>query len=622
MVYRGKPSGACERCRGRRLKCDQGSPACTQCMRAGVDCPGYRDLFELGFRDQNDEVIRRSQRLSRKKRTTVIASTEASAEASAEASTVDSTTASTTTATVASHVENHVASNSSLPIDEGGDMSLSPLRMPTYPAQELAKSYIFSHYLTAGPRGGHMSYLLPLVSDTRNSAINAALNAVGMAALSNIRLSPQMMLKARREYTTALSQTNSALRDPVMAKRDDILGSVVLLGMFEVMTCSDESFIDRWMKHMEGAARLIEYRGEEQLTRPEGLELFTQLRAQINVSNLYYEKASSPMITKLTETAKQYRQSFDDQIVDHLGLVVYKLSDFYAALKNMEITEPREILRTAMTLDAELMSIFINVPPRWSYRVVKVPMFDGVPITKAVWGDKYHVYHDLAASKAWNNYRAARILIQELILETVKGLDVTGYDETAQQQQRNLSNQSLQVLHQLVEDICASVPFHLGAGIEEGAEFQTSTLEHGDQPDSSSFWNPFFGNISAFPSPWQNMPQHLSMEGISSSSSNSTPHFFPASTTSPRSGSVFMDYTSSPFEVSGAGGVTLIWSLLIAANTGFASYELRKWITDCLDKIGHSMGINQALAMAHILRRGMNSRAWLSPENKSPVFTA
>jgi hypothetical protein len=47
------------------------------------------------------------------------------------------------------------------------------------------------------------------------------------------------------------------------------------------MTCTDDSFIDRWMKHMDGAAQLIEHRGLEQLNRPEGLRLFTQLRAQI-----------------------------------------------------------------------------------------------------------------------------------------------------------------------------------------------------------------------------------------------------------------------------------------------------------------------------------------------------
>jgi hypothetical protein len=47
------------------------------------------------------------------------------------------------------------------------------------------------------------------------------------------------------------------------------------------MTCTDGSFIDRWVNHMEGATKLIEIRGSEQLARQEGLKLFTQLRAQV-----------------------------------------------------------------------------------------------------------------------------------------------------------------------------------------------------------------------------------------------------------------------------------------------------------------------------------------------------
>lgn len=182
-------------------------------MRARVDCPGYRDLLDLGFRDQSQDVIRKSQRLTRKQQRTVpiVAST-------AEDTTEDP-------------VDHSVVRTAALPFETGG---LSPRRGPAYPVQELAKGYLFSHYMSGGPRGGHMSYLIPLVTDSRNSAVNAALNAVGLAALSNIRLAPQMMLKARREYTTALSQTNHALKDAVLSKRDDTLAAVVLLGMFEV----------------------------------------------------------------------------------------------------------------------------------------------------------------------------------------------------------------------------------------------------------------------------------------------------------------------------------------------------------------------------------------------------
>ncbi|KAJ5655203.1 hypothetical protein N7507_007153 [Penicillium longicatenatum] len=353
------------------------------------------------------------------------------------------------------------------------------------------------------------------------------------------------MLKARREYTNALSETNRALASIALSKRDDTLAAVVLLGMFEVITCSDGSFIDRWMKHMEGATKLIEFRGVDQLVRREGLDLFTQLRAQIHIGKIYQERYSSPLLFQLSENAMRYRNS-NDHIVDQLGLEVIRLSNFCASMKDGSVTDPGEIIRTALTIDANLTSLFISVPLAWSYRTVKVPLFNGEAITKAVWGDNYHIYENLASSSMWNNYRSARILVHELIIDAVKTLEASTLKDTDRRRQRALDSQSRLVAHQLVEDICASVPFNLGAGIEAN--------EESDVEDSA------------------------------------------------------------PLKVTGAGGFSLMWPLLIAGNSGLACQDLRQWIINCLEKIGHSMGINQALAMAHLLRRGMRSRAWLSQE--------
>lgn len=324
-------------------------------------------------------------------------------------------------------------------------------------------------------------------------------------------------------------------------------------------------------------------------------------------------------MAQLTESAKLHRNP-EDLILDDLGLLVVRLSNFCASLKNKTITEPSEILRTALTIDAELMALFISVPKPWNYRTVKVPIIDGERITQAVWGDNYHIYSNLAASSMWNTHRSVRILIHELIIETVKDMDLVGYDDNSRQQRSNLADQSRQIAHQLVEDICASVPFHLGAGIEEGDGFKDSSPAAGDVSDFAS-WDSLSGSFPNAPSPWSQMTQQTS--GPSSSSVDSMYHSFTAPFTAPTisSGSGGMwESPSSPFEVTGAGGVTLVWPLLIAANSGLASNELRKWITLCLDKIGHSMGLNQALAMAQLLRKGMHTRAWLTSENGSPSF--
>ncbi|OQE41193.1 hypothetical protein PENCOP_c005G05795 [Penicillium coprophilum] len=560
MVYCGKPSPACGRCRTRRLKCDQGSPSCTQCMRAQVDCPGYRDPLDWNFRDQSEDVIRKSQQPARKKR---IAATSTS-RSSISTSSVQTVT--------------------------------PPRNSLVYPVQELGKAHIFAKYMSGGPCGGHMSYLLPLMKGTRNSPVLTAMAAVGLAAMSNIRLSPRMMLQARKEYTAALSQTNHALRDPVLSKRDDTLAAVVLLSMFEIMACSDDSFIDRWIKHMDGAKEIIEHRGSDQLTRQEGLGLFTNLRAQISISQIYQEKYSSPTMTQLTEDAKQYRDP-DDRMVDDVGRVVIQFTNLCAAIKDGSITQPSEIIRRTMSLDTDLMSILLTASPSWGYKTIKVPLVDGEPVTRTVWGDVYHVYRNLSVSGVWNNARSARLLIHEMLLGAVKSLEHSSPGSSGLLQQQLIASQS--IAHQLVDDICASVPFHLGMDMDDTYDWQSSNQNADSVSCSVASQLPEYTSTDRISS-LETVAAHLGASLPNTNMINSETHYpwpLPPS-----------------FEVSGAGGVTLVWPLLIAANSGFASPQLRKWIISCLEKIGHSMGINQALAMAQLLQDGMDSRAWISPD--------
>jgi hypothetical protein len=285
-------------------------------------------------------------------------------------------------------------------------------------------------------------------------------------------------------------------------------------------------------------------------------------------------------------------------------------------LKDGTIKDSSEIIRAALTMDAEFMALFINVPAQWNYTTVKVPTVDGKSVSELVWGENYHIYHNLTSSSMWNNYRSCRILLHELIIDTVNTMDSSATDGTGLRQRQILTEQSRQVARQLVEDICASAPFHFGLGIEDlcGLEAPSSGhMGHFEAPDGSSGCGPGFPQ--AFCSP---IPENGSFPGTFLHSDSESPHYpLGISSRIPTHDSWgFM--SSSSFEVAGAGGLTLMWPLLIAANSGLASDELRRWITVCLEKIGYSMGINQALAMAQLLRKGMRTRAWLTPDFGSP----
>ncbi|KAE8149423.1 hypothetical protein BDV25DRAFT_156336 [Aspergillus avenaceus] len=60
-------------------------------------------------------------------------------------------------------------------------------------------------------------------------------------------------------------------------------------------------------------------------------------------------------------------------------------------------------------------------------------------------------------------------------------------------------------------------------------------------------------------------------------------------------------FDSLPVNQSYVAGLILLWPLVLAGATESLNHPLRKWVISCLRLIGHSMGIDQALALIDIL---------------------
>lgn len=56
-----------------------------------------------------------------------------------------------------------------------------------------------------------------------------------------------------------------------------------------------------------------------------------------------------------------------------------------------------------------------------------------------------------------------------------------------------------------------------------------------------------------------------------------------------------------PLNQSYLGGLLMLWPLVLAGATEEKGHPLRQWVMDCLRLIGHSMGIDQALALIEVL---------------------
>lgn len=57
-------SRGCLRCRQRRVKCDEGRPACRRCVNRNEACEGYRDEASIVFRHERKKVVERANAMA------------------------------------------------------------------------------------------------------------------------------------------------------------------------------------------------------------------------------------------------------------------------------------------------------------------------------------------------------------------------------------------------------------------------------------------------------------------------------------------------------------------------------------------------------------------------------
>ncbi|PYH47083.1 Zn(II)2Cys6 transcription factor [Aspergillus saccharolyticus JOP 1030-1] len=435
MVYRGKPSPACSRCRARRLKCDQKRPSCSSCVRAKQICT-YRDLAAFSFHDQTAEVVEKVRR--RPKQPSENADASCSAVSPDQAS-----TAGENASTATNHKTNAWA-----------------LQSFSAPAVDQGVAYVLTYHVGAHRSvNGHLSFLPLLLQQESSPGLMASINAMGLAALGNIHGSPQLTQEARQQYTIALSETSSALQDTNSAQLDSTLASVLILGLYEIITCQSRSLMVRWLNHIEGAMALVKLRGPEQLKRPVGLDLFMQLRGQYALSNLYRKKPAPAWLMALSEETAGIRgpqQSSAESFFKYLTMV----GDLCAQVGQKAKKTPEEIIREALQLDAMLAAWALTVDRRWRYKVVDATN-DDLPADQHIYGDYYHEYSEIGIAVIWNTYRMTRIVVHEIIAAVCERLWRRSKGENSEHWAA--IRQSAAITRQLSEEVCASVPYFFGS---------------------------------------------------------------------------------------------------------------------------------------------------------------
>lgn len=150
----------------------------------------------------------------------------------------------------------------------------------------------------------------------------------------------------------------------------------------------------------------------------------------------------------MQEWCESCRQTLEptDVPVINLAHIIYRFTNFHASIKNNTLLDSNAILQEALALDFELEEWENSLPELWRFDTVSAP--DNMPFTFL---GKSHIYRDVWVSRVLNNYRWARILVNELLLIHMRQLRMFAPQHEEQQKR------SIEMISRMATDICTGI---------------------------------------------------------------------------------------------------------------------------------------------------------------------
>ncbi|PYH96951.1 hypothetical protein BO71DRAFT_439211 [Aspergillus ellipticus CBS 707.79] len=394
---------------GYLIGCDQQLPQCGQCTRMREQCCGYRDEWELVFRDQTKHTIKRSKEKSAKK---------------AAAGMI------------------------------GAHRPAPPAGMPPS-LDEIGVNYFLHNFVISNqsPSRGFLNYVPAVFSaDAEHPTLVASMAAVGLVALANSSRQPDLIAHARVKYSEAIRNVNSALASPVDCVKDSTLMSIISLGVFEHV-----SNFRSWVRHVQGAAALVVVRGRKQFSSPAAIFMFNQVRADMVIACLHGNQPFPEDLRKLQEDAAMHT---DTSIpLWQLGVTAVRCANLlYGVSQNKGEIPWYNFLEEATVLQRDFQRILGILAVQEPYTTVR--NFDGDP--NMIHNGRYDLYRSSWAIRVWNNSRNIQIIACEIGCHILNKVLAAELPPVVRESMKVRLHDTLEILSKLADDMLATVPQTLG----------------------------------------------------------------------------------------------------------------------------------------------------------------
>ncbi|KAK2062514.1 hypothetical protein LY76DRAFT_290951 [Colletotrichum caudatum] len=627
MVYCGKPSKGCSSCRERKIRCDQKEPGCGQCEKRRQQCPGYRNLVDLMFRDESSHVIKKAAQTRARGR--LLKNMNASdtirdAQSSENAPVTTSTSVGTGTHPERQHrfrppamgtqnvairhrPRQAIWASSPESIDDDDSLLLSPEEenlpatqqatplyslSPSY--QERGTAFFFSRYVSVDENACHLNYDFvfdiwrpdSMLPHRQVDGVMASMTAVGLAGLSHLTMCPKFMDWSRRSYGTALQLTNDALRNPAEALKDTTMLSILILGTYETLSGRGNHTVRAWQNHINGASALAKMRGFKQFTTRAGARMFVML-TQIVLINCMQK--DMPMPQPLIELRNQLGLLSGGTDANwRISGPIYKVMQLRYDINSGKLSQTAEIIDELSKVDQEFADILSDLPELWKYQPVKLSkphpaVFDG-----------YHcdVYPNLGLAATWNGVRSIRLMVHETIVgelfKCFPDQHITAWPYEAKLQLAN----SAAFLEKLRDAVIASAPQHFGV-----VNFKDVMAEGSDSATAI---------VTANKSPTHIVLSHTtstsSMPPASVDDQKPRPPVFNGPTLHDPAHMKGRSDNAERFMTLASATNTVVWPLYLVGVSSCGTEEVKSYVVERLQAILEESGLLQARGVALMVR--------------------
>ncbi|OAA76163.1 hypothetical protein LEL_05847 [Akanthomyces lecanii RCEF 1005] len=353
----------------------QKAQACGQCLRAKVQCAGYKDQLTLRMRDETHATAQK-----------VLAAQERTSKYKSKPSILQ-------------------------------EKSFEPLIYNSLgiDSEQVCLNHFMSYYAATS-----LFEYLPRLYDSiemPKGDLNFALSVPGLAILSEDMNVPALLDLAYARYVSLLEIVQRALPVPELAVKDSTLLSVLLLALFESLVFRGRQSPTNWTAHIEGAAQLLQLRGRKQFEQPVGRHLFLQTSHSLRTSCITHGIPVPSIIGSL-----QSQHAGVQRIDEHgplIGAFLDRLAAFHAFASTMQASQ---FLQESRALVAGMDSMFAflqrTAPPE---PMVDLHLPEIANVFQLYFGADLH--KSQRSAWRWNTTFMLRLLLSDFIGDGLNRID-------------------------------------------------------------------------------------------------------------------------------------------------------------------------------------------------------